>query len=100
MLWRFAKLYMRDWGVGEVRNRRAPLAVAVVGSSASSGALVEAYKYLESNAQVGVVITVLSTPGPVVPSNLCICDRVPSVCSWRQRRARSRLTYLITFSGA
>ena len=59
MLWRFSKLYMRDWGVGEVRNPRAPLAVAVVGSSASSGALVEAYKYLESNTQVGkVVVTV------------------------------------------
>jgi hypothetical protein len=34
VLWRFSEPYMRDWRVGEVRNPRAPLAFAVVGSSA------------------------------------------------------------------
>lgn len=34
VLWRFSKPYMRDWRVGEVRNPKIPLAVAVAASSA------------------------------------------------------------------
>jgi NTE family protein len=34
VLWRFSKPFMRDWRVGEVRNPRVPLAVAVAASSA------------------------------------------------------------------
>jgi len=33
-LWRFSKPFMRDWRVGEVRNPKIPLAVAVAASSA------------------------------------------------------------------
>lgn len=33
-LWRFSRPFMRDWRVGEVRNPRVPLAVAVGASSA------------------------------------------------------------------
>lgn len=34
VLWRFSKPYMRDWRVGEVKNPRIPLALAVAASSA------------------------------------------------------------------
>ena len=33
-LWRFSKPYMRDWRVGEVKNPKIPLSVAVAASSA------------------------------------------------------------------
>ena len=33
-LWRFSKPYMRDWRVGEVKNPKVPLALAVAASSA------------------------------------------------------------------
>jgi NTE family protein len=49
VLWRFSKPYMRDWRVGEVRNPRVPLAVAVAASSAFppllSPAEIDLHKY-------------------------------------------------------
>lgn len=60
VLWRFSKRYMRDWRVGDVRNPHAPLDVRRRGFvGLSSGTLVEAYKYLESNAQLGKVVITL-----------------------------------------
>lgn len=46
-LWRFMKPYMRDWRVGEVKNPKIPLAVAVAASSAFPPVLSPAHMELD-----------------------------------------------------